>query len=67
MPYDEDDNDVAMTVETVVAATTAALLCRFDTGDEIWVPRIYAKPLEKKGDQGDIMLPFWLASKEGLV
>jgi len=67
MAYDEDDNDVGMTVETVVAATEAALLCKFDTGDEVWVPKIYAHPLKKKGDAGDITLPFWLAAKEGLI
>lgn len=66
MAYD-DDNDVGMTVETVVAATEAALLCKFDTGDQLWVPRVYARPLEKVGDKGDITLPFWLASKEGIV
>lgn len=63
----DDDHDVEMTVEKVIAATDAALLCKFDTGDEFWVPRSYARPLEKVGDEGDIMLPFWLASKEGLV
>lgn len=68
MSYDdEDDNDVGMTVETVVAATEAALLCKFDTGDEIWVPRVYVSPLKRVGDSGDIMIPFWLATKEGLV
>jgi hypothetical protein len=66
MSYD-DDNEVEVTVETVVAATEAALLCKFDTGDQVWVPRVYTHPLGKVGDRGDIMLPFWLASKEGLV
>lgn len=56
-----------MTVETVVAATELALLCRFDTGDEVWVPRAYAKPLKAVGDSGDVTLPYWLATKEGLV
>jgi len=68
LAYDDDnDNEVELTVETVVAATDAALLCKFDTGDEIWIPRPYAKPLKKVGDSGDVVLPFWLALKEGLV
>jgi hypothetical protein len=63
----DDEEDVDMTVKTVVAATESALLCRFDTGDEVWVPRAYCGSLGKVGEDGDISLPYWLAAKEGLV
>jgi hypothetical protein len=63
-----DSEDVELTVETVVAVTEDALLCRFDTGDEIWVPRRYVEDtLENVGDQGDVSIPEWLAEKEGLI
>lgn len=63
-----DSDDVELTVEKVLAATEDALLCQFDTGDEVWVPRRFiGEALEDVGDTGEISIPEWLAEKEGLV
>lgn len=63
-----ESEDVELTVEEVVAATEDALLCRFDTGDEVWVPRRFVQDtLEEVGDEGDVSIPEWLAKREGLI
>ena len=54
-------------------ASTKAILVKTDEGDEYWVPRSQIMPGgtlgddPKKGDQGSLIIPEWLAVKKGIT
>lgn len=58
-------------IENVVAlrATEKALLCEVD-GKQVWIPQKLIhddSEVWKPGDEGELVIPMWLAEEKGLV
>ena len=61
---------VSLAVEVVKAETYLAILCLFESGDELWIPKsqihddseVYAKD-----HSGELVIPEWLAEEKGLI
>jgi hypothetical protein len=58
-------------IENVVAlrATEKALLCEVD-GQQVWIPQALISDdseVWEPGQEGDLVIPMWLAEEKGLV
>jgi hypothetical protein len=64
------DSLESLTVEEVKAETDLAILCRFETGDEEWIPKSQIhddSEVTTKGDTGELVIPHWLACEKEIV
>ena len=59
---------VRITDVTLKRSTSKAGLYVTEDGDEVWIPwnHLEEGSVDKDGETGDILIPFWLAEKEEL-
>ena len=63
--YDNND-DCVVIADEIVAETAKAVKCRFGD-EEVWLPTSQADFSGTMGDENiAVILPFWLAEKNGL-
>ena len=64
------DDKTELQVEEVLKDSGQALLCLFETGDEVWIPKSQIdddSEVYEEGTTGTLIIPLWLAGKKGLV
>jgi len=64
------ETEIAYLDAECVAETEKAILCRFEDGDERWVPKSLIasdSQVTKRGDSGELTVPLWFCEKEGLL
>lgn len=53
-----------------IVETERAILCKLETGEELWIPKSLVaddSQVTKRGDVGEVAAPLWFFEKEGIL